>query len=120
MQLVGLGLLQNIGIYSNRIQRLQDVPEGAKVSVANDPVNQGRGLLLLQKAGLIKLRQGNAVGASVNDVVENPKNCAFTKSKDRNSFTPFRTWIWQLSGRAISSMPAKRTGKPSLAVFGYR
>ena len=75
--LVGLGLLQNIGIYSNRIQRLQDVPEGAKVSVANDPVNQGRGLLLLQKAGLIKLRQGNAVGASVNDVVENPKKLRF-------------------------------------------
>ena len=77
LQLVGLGLLQNIGIYSNRIQRLQDVPEGAKVSVANDPVNQGRGLLLLQKAGLIKLRQGNAVGASVNDVVENPKKLRF-------------------------------------------
>ena len=48
-----------------------------KVSVANDPVNQGRGLLLLQKAGLIKLRQGNAVGASVNDVVENPKKLRF-------------------------------------------
>lgn len=77
LQLVGLGLLQNIGLYSNRIQRLQDVPEGAKVSVANDPVNQGRGLLLLQKAGLIKLRQGNAVGASVNDVVENPKKLRF-------------------------------------------
>ncbi len=77
LQLVGLGLLQNIGIYSNRIQRLQDVPDGAKVSVANDPVNQGRGLLLLQKAGLIKLRQGNAVGASVNDVVENPKKLRF-------------------------------------------
>jgi len=77
LQLVGLGLLQNIGIYSNRIQRLEDVPDGAKVSVANDPVNQGRGLLLLQKAGLITLRQGNAVGASVNDVVGNPKKLRF-------------------------------------------
>ena len=33
LQLVGLGLLQNIGIYSNRIQRLQDVPEGAKATL---------------------------------------------------------------------------------------
>ncbi len=77
LQMVGLGLLQNIGIYSNRIQRLQDVPVGAKVSVANDPVNQGRGLLLLQQAGLIKLRQGKAAGASLNDVVENPKKLRF-------------------------------------------
>ncbi len=77
LQMVGLGLLQNVGLYSNRIQRLQDVPVGAKVAVANDPVNQGRGLLLLQQAGLIKLRQGKAVGASLNDVAENPKKLRF-------------------------------------------
>lgn len=74
---IGLGLLQNIGIYSNRYQRLADVPEKARVAVANDPVNQGRGLLLLQKAGLITLRNGSAVGASVHDVVENPKKLRF-------------------------------------------
>ncbi|VFR55613.1 Methionine ABC transporter substrate-binding protein [plant metagenome] len=64
LRMVGLGLLQNIGIYSNRIKRLEDVPEGARVSLANDPVNQGRGLLLLQKAGLITLRGGKAEQAS--------------------------------------------------------
>lgn len=77
LEFVGLGLLQNIGIYSSRIKRLADVPEQAKVAVANDPVNQGRGLLLLQKAGLIKLRNGDAVGASVHDVVDNPKRLQF-------------------------------------------
>ena len=77
IELIGLGLLQNLGIYSNRIKSLSDVPEQAKVAVANDPVNQGRGLLLLQKAGLIKLRQGNAVGASLLDVTENPKKLRF-------------------------------------------
>ena len=52
-------------------------PSEARVAVANDPVNQGRGLLLLQKAGLITLRNGSAVGASVHDVVENPKKLRF-------------------------------------------
>lgn len=77
LELIGLGLLQNIGIYSDRIQSLDAVPEQAKVSVANDPVNQGRGLLLLQKAGLIKLRHGENPGARVDDVVDNPKRLQF-------------------------------------------
>ncbi|EGI77719.1 MetQ/NlpA family ABC transporter substrate-binding protein [Hylemonella gracilis] len=77
LEFVGLGLLQNIGIYSSRHKRLADVPNKAKVAVANDPVNQGRGLLLLQKAGLIKLRRGEAVGATVHDVIENPKQLQF-------------------------------------------
>ncbi|RMX07696.1 MetQ/NlpA family ABC transporter substrate-binding protein [Corticibacter populi] len=74
IELIGLGLLQNIGLYSNRIRSLDAIPDGARVSVPNDPVNQGRGLLLLQKAGLITLRNGEDTGATVNDVVGNPKH----------------------------------------------
>ncbi len=77
LELIGLGLLQNIGLYSNRIQSLDALPDRAKVAIANDPVNQGRGLLLLQKAGLIELRNGRAAGASVNDIVANPKKLTF-------------------------------------------
>ncbi len=77
LKLIGLGLLQNIGLYSDRHGSLAALPEGAKVAIANDPVNQGRGLLLLQKAGLITLRQGKATGATVNDVVTNPKKLRF-------------------------------------------
>ncbi len=69
----GVGVLSNIGLYSYRIKRFDDLKEGAKVGVASDPVNQGRGLLLLEKAGLIKLRDGVGTRASVNDVVANPK-----------------------------------------------
>ncbi|MEQ4617730.1 MAG: MetQ/NlpA family ABC transporter substrate-binding protein [Corticimicrobacter sp.] len=79
LELIGLGLLQNIGLYSDRIKRLEDIPDGARIAVANDPVNQGRGLLLLQKAGLIKLREGDAVGASVHDVIDNPKQLKFVE-----------------------------------------
>lgn len=69
----GVGVLSNIGLYSYRIKRFEDLKEGAKVGVASDPVNQGRGLLLLEKAGLIKLKDGVGTRATVNDVVANPK-----------------------------------------------
>jgi D-methionine transport system substrate-binding protein len=49
------------------------------VAVANDPVNQGRGLLLLQKAGLIKLKDGVGFKATLDDVVANPKNLKFSE-----------------------------------------
>lgn len=77
LQNIGFGLLQNIGIYSNKITNLKEVPERAKVGVPNDPVNQGRGLLLLQKAGLIKLRNGDATDATLNDISENSKKLQF-------------------------------------------
>lgn len=70
---VATGVLPNIGLYSTRIKRFDELKEGARVGVASDPVNQGRGLLLLQKAGLIKLRDGVGAKGSVNDIVANPK-----------------------------------------------
>ncbi len=73
LKFIGLGLLQNIGLYSNKHQSLAQVPDGATVSLPNDPVNQGRGLLLLQKAGLLTLRHGLDTGATINDVAGNPK-----------------------------------------------
>lgn len=73
LDFVGLGLLQNIGLYSNKYTALADVPNKAKVSIPNDPVNQGRALLLLQKVGLVKLRNGLDTNARLDDVIENPK-----------------------------------------------
>jgi len=70
---VATGVLPNIGLYSSKVKRFDELKEGARVGVASDPVNQGRGLLLLQKAGLIKLRDGVGAKGSVNDIVANPK-----------------------------------------------
>ena len=75
----GLGILSNIGLYSLKHKDFQSVPGGGTVEVANDPVNQGRGLLLLQKAGLIKLKDGVGFKATLDDVVENPKNLKFSE-----------------------------------------
>jgi D-methionine transport system substrate-binding protein len=75
----GLGILSNIGLYSLKHKDFLSIPGGGSVAVANDPVNQGRGLLLLQKAGLIKLKDGVGFKATLDDVVENPKNLKFSE-----------------------------------------
>lgn len=77
--IVGLGILQNIGLFSLRHKSLDQIPVGGKVAIANDPVNQGRGLLLLQKAGLIKLKDNVGFLGTVDDITENPKRLTFTE-----------------------------------------
>jgi D-methionine transport system substrate-binding protein len=75
--IVGLGILQNLGLYSLKHKSLDAIPVGGRVAIANDPVNQGRGLLLLQKAGLIKLRDGVGFLGTLDDIAENPKKLKF-------------------------------------------
>lgn len=68
------GIINNVGLYSKRYKAIADLPEGAKVAIANDPINGGRGLQLLQKAGLLKLKEGVGYKATLDDIVENPKH----------------------------------------------
>lgn len=75
---VAPGILQNFGFFSLKYKSLDTIPEGGSVAVANDPVNQGRGLLL-QKAGLIKLKEGVGFKGTLDDIIENPKNLTFTE-----------------------------------------
>ncbi|MCJ2026397.1 MetQ/NlpA family ABC transporter substrate-binding protein [Methylobacterium sp. J-067] len=77
--IVGLGILQNVGLYSLKHKSFDQIPVGGTVAIANDPVNQGRGLLLLQKAGLIKLKDGVGFLGTVDDITENPKKLRFTE-----------------------------------------
>lgn len=44
------------------------------MAIANDPINGGRGLQLLQKAGLLKLKEGVGYKATLDDIVENPRH----------------------------------------------
>lgn len=66
--------IEPMGIYSKKIKDLRELPEGSTVSIPNDPTNGGRALLLLQKAGLLKLKDGVNEMATVQDIVDNPKN----------------------------------------------
>ncbi|WP_375737705.1 MetQ/NlpA family ABC transporter substrate-binding protein [Pseudomonas boanensis] len=68
------GVINNVGLYSKKYQAIADLPKGARVAIANDPINGGRGLQLLQKAGLLKLKAGVGYKATLEDIVENPKH----------------------------------------------
>lgn len=62
-----------MGVYSKKVKSLDQLKNGARVGVPNDPTNGGRGLLLLQAKGLIKLRPDAGLKATPLDIVENPK-----------------------------------------------
>ncbi|MDD6118982.1 MAG: MetQ/NlpA family ABC transporter substrate-binding protein [Selenomonadaceae bacterium] len=66
-----------MGVYSKKVKDLKDLADGAKVSLPNDPTNGGRALLLLAKAGLIKLNPEAGHKATVQDVTDNPKHLQF-------------------------------------------
>lgn len=62
------------GIYPGTKSGLSEVAEGDSVAVPNDTTNEARALLLLQDNGLITLKDGAGLNATVNDIVENPHN----------------------------------------------
>jgi len=68
-----------IGLYSKKVKKLEDLKEGAKFGIPNDPTNGGRVLLVLQDKGLIKLRDGAGLKATPLDVVSNPKKLKFVE-----------------------------------------
>jgi D-methionine transport system substrate-binding protein len=71
---IGVGTMSKVGLYSKKCRSVADLPNGAKISIANDPVNGGRGLVLLERIGLIKLKDGLDYKATVADLISNPKN----------------------------------------------
>ena len=63
-----------LGIYSAKADNISEIKDGAVVGVPNDATNEARALLLLEANGLITLKEGAGINATINDVVENPKN----------------------------------------------
>lgn len=67
--------LEPMGLYSKTIKNIKDIKDGAKIAIPNDPSNEARALRLLEKANLIKLKEGELV--TPKDIVDNPKNIKF-------------------------------------------
>jgi len=63
-----------MGIYSENIDSIDKLKNGDKVAVPNDATNQARALMLLESAGIIKLKDGVGIKATVKDIQENSKN----------------------------------------------
>ncbi|ODT59163.1 MULTISPECIES: MetQ/NlpA family ABC transporter substrate-binding protein [Paracoccus] len=74
---VGTTITTPMGVYSDRIEDLADLPEGAQVAIPNDPTNGGRALLILQDLGIITLTEGTGLVPSPLDIADNPKGLRF-------------------------------------------
>lgn len=60
--------------YSRKYKTIAELPEGAQVTIPNDPSNLGRALKLLEAGGLIKLTPGLTFNATELDIIDNPRN----------------------------------------------
>lgn len=70
-------ILNPMGYYSTQYASIDDVPNGAKVAIPNDPTNNGRALAILAEAGYITLADGVGIDATIFDITENPHNFEF-------------------------------------------
>lgn len=69
--------IEPLGAYSRKVKSIAELPDGATVAIPNEPSNGGRALLLLQKGGLITLKDPKNPLASLNDIATNPKKLKF-------------------------------------------
>lgn len=65
------------GFYSQKIKHISELNPGALIAIPNDPSNEGRALMLLQNAHLIRLAPNITLLATVRDIVSNPKHLKF-------------------------------------------
>ena len=71
--------IEPLAVYSEKYDSLAAIPDGATFGIPNDPTNEGRALLLLESAGLIKLADDAGLEAVPADIAENPHNFKFTE-----------------------------------------
>ncbi len=69
--------IEPFGAYSRRVKSLAELPAGADVVIPNDPSNNSRALILLDKAGVIKLKDPSNALSTQRDIVDNPKQLTF-------------------------------------------
>lgn len=70
LQPIGSTAIYPIGLYSQKYDSAEAIPDGETVIVPNDDTNQARGLLVLQSAGLIALQDGGSPYSTVADVIQ--------------------------------------------------
>ena len=74
---VGLVHVEPFGAYSQKIKDVSELKDGALVALPNDPSNGARALLLLQREGLIQLKDPDNILATARDIADNPKKLKF-------------------------------------------
>lgn len=74
LQAIGTTIMAPIGLYSNQYKRIEDIKDGAKIAVPNDPSNWGRALLLLQEYNLLTVTDNFDGNGGKDRIQDNPKN----------------------------------------------
>ena len=69
--------VEPFGAYSKKIKAVSELKDGATIAIPNDPSNAGRALILLQKQGLITLKDPANITATPIDIAKNPKKLKF-------------------------------------------
>jgi D-methionine transport system substrate-binding protein len=75
LQAIGRTFVYPMGIYSKKYKAIKDIPDHSIIAVPNDPSNEMRAFLLLEKSGLITLK--NATNKGIPDIDSNPKQLQF-------------------------------------------
>jgi len=79
LAIAGKTFVYPMGLYSSRYKTLAEIPTHTRVAIPNDPTNEGRALLLLQKSGLITLKAEAGLKATVQEIAKNPKQLQFVE-----------------------------------------
>ena len=83
---IGTTYIEPMGLYSKKVKALNDLANGAKIAIPDNPYNTTRALRLLETAGLIKLSADFKEGTGTpSDIVENKKNFEFLLIDDTTS-----------------------------------
>lgn len=73
---VGEAYLPSAAFYSDKVDSLDDLEDGAKIAIPNDPTNEGRALGLLAAEGLIEIEDG---ASTLADITDNPHDFEFVE-----------------------------------------
>lgn len=77
MTAVGKIYLPTLALYSKKIKSVEELKEGDTILLPNDPTNLARSLILLDKGGVIKLKDNTNPASTQEDIIENPKKIKF-------------------------------------------
>lgn len=86
LDLVSIGNvhIEPIALYSDKIKDVSELKDGDEIIIPNDPSNGGRALILLDKIGIIKLKDNTNLLSTENDIAENPKNIKIVPMEAQN------------------------------------
>ncbi|MGN7410551.1 MetQ/NlpA family ABC transporter substrate-binding protein [Sporosarcina sp. SAFN-010] len=70
---IGATIIAPMGIYSEKLKSIDDIEDGARIAIPDDPSNQARALKLLESAGLIRLANDFGLFGDPSKIVENPR-----------------------------------------------